>query len=90
MMRAWSTSALVITMAALAGLISVPDILASEKSPSKGWTGPLQELGLTGSIDLMPYPRNWRVKQVSSYDRAGGSEDDRYTEDQFDGGVGRP
>ena len=87
MMRALSTPALVLTMAALAGCISVPDILVSEQSPSKGWTGPLQELGLTGSIDLMPYPRNWRVKQVSSYDRAGGSEDDRYTEDQFDGGV---
>lgn len=46
------------------------------RSP-KGWTVPLDNLGFNGSLERLPAPKNWKVKEVSSFDRSGGNEDDR-------------
>lgn len=52
-----------------------------------GWTTPLAELGIDGTVDALARPHHWRVKQVSSYDRTGGEFDDRYGHEVFEGGV---
>ena len=57
------------------------------KAEPDGWTAPLQKLGITGSIDSLAEPRNWRTKQVSSYDRAGGPDDDKHAELVYEGGT---
>ena len=43
----------------------------------KGLTVPLENLGFNGSLDRLPGPKNWKVKEVSSFDRSGGNDDDR-------------
>jgi hypothetical protein len=59
----------------------------AEKRAPEGWTVPLDQLGLNGSLESLPAPKNWQVKQVSSYDRSGGNADDKGGHQVYDGGV---
>ena len=54
---------------------------------AEGWTTPLQELGIDGSMAHLAMPANYEVHQVSSYDRTGGDADDQYAFDTYEGGV---
>ena len=56
-------------------LVAMP-AFAGKRAP-EGWTVPLDQLGFNGSLDRLPEPKNWQIKQVSSYDRSGGNADDR-------------
>lgn len=58
-----------------------------ERRLLEGWTGPLEKLGFDGSLERLPEPRNWEVKQVSSYDRTGGNRDDQGGHQVYEGGV---
>lgn len=73
-----------LAIAFLAGSVGLID--ASERI-EEGWTIPLEKLGIDGSLSQLSYPHNWRTKQVSSYDRNGGDDDDRYGAHTFDGGL---
>lgn len=53
----------------------------------EGWTVPLDQLGFNGALDRLPQPRNWKVKEVSSYDRSGGNNDAQGGQQVYDGGV---
>ena len=59
---------------------------ALKRSP-QGWTVPLEQLGFDGSLERLPEPRDWQIKQVSSYDRSGGNNDDEYGHQVYEGGV---
>lgn len=48
-----------------------------KKHAPEGWTVPLEQLGFNGSLDRLPEPKTWKVKQVSSFDRSGGNDDDK-------------
>jgi hypothetical protein len=52
-----------------------------------GWSVPLSNLGLNGTVDRLEEPHNWQIKQVSSFDRSGGNNDDRFGHQVWDGGV---
>ena len=62
-----------------------PDVFEARKST--GWTQPLADLGIDGRVDALAEPRNYIVKQVSSYDRTGGDSDAGYAHQIYDGGV---
>ncbi len=51
-----------------------------------GWTTHLNDLGINGTLDHLAEPRKWRMGQVSSFDRSGGSADDQGSEREFEGG----
>lgn len=57
------------------------------REPRTGWTGPLERLGIDGTVASLATPRNWTVKQFSSYDRQGGANDDQDAELIYDGHV---
>ncbi len=57
------------------------------KRVADGWTTPLDALGIDGTPASLSEHHNYRVRQVSSYDRTGGEQDDRYAQDKFDGGL---
>ena len=57
------------------------------KRMPEGWTVPLERLGINGSLERLPDPHTWQVKQVSSYDRSGGNRDDEFGHQVYDGGV---
>ena len=60
-------------------------VLASRSAD--GWTVPLAEMGLDGTMDNLAEPHHWRVRQVSSYDRSGGEYDDRDGQQRYEGGI---
>jgi len=62
------------------------EVFAARHVPS-GWTTPLDDLGIDGTVRGLASPRDWAVKQVSSYDRTGGNNDDAFGHQVFDGGV---
>lgn len=53
----------------------------------EGWTVPLEHLGLNGDVRRLDEPHRWEVRQVSSFDRTGGNNDDRYGHQVWDGGA---
>lgn len=65
-------------------LLHTPKAMAGQQL---GWTQPLKDQGIGGDLLSLPYPRNYSVHQVSSYDRTGGPGDDAYGHQVFDGGV---
>lgn len=72
---------------ALFSLASIADENHSLKRVPVGWTVPLEALGFDGSLESLPEPRDWQVKQVSSYDRDGGNNDAADGHQVYDGGV---
>ena len=54
---------------------------------AEGWTVPLAQLGMDGSLDGLGSHPDWDVKQVSSYDRTGGNDDDKYAHQIYDNVV---
>lgn len=52
-----------------------------------GWTVPLAQLGMDGTLDDLAEHPDWDVKQVSSYDRTGGNNDDQYAHQIYDNVV---
>ncbi len=67
--------------------VAVAGGLYAEPAAGEGWTGHLEALGLTGTIDTLPMPRDWTVKQISSRDPAGSNNDDTYCAYPFDEGL---
>ena len=67
-------------------LIAVSSYADGKRAP-EGWTVPLEQLGFGASVDKLPEPRAWQVKQVSSYDRSGGNADDEGGHQVYEGGV---
>lgn len=57
------------------------------KRTPEGWTVPMRQLGIHPVLESLPAPRDWDVKQVSSYDRSGGNEDASGGHQVYDGGV---
>ena len=53
----------------------------------EGWTVTLQKLGIDGSPDSMAEPHLWQTRQISSYDRDGGPNDDQHAELVYEGGT---
>jgi hypothetical protein len=60
-------------------------VLASRSAD--GWTVPLNELGLDGTMAHVAAPHPWHVRQVSSFDRSGGASDDRGGQQVYEGGI---
>lgn len=56
----------------LAGCVSVP---SNNTRPAVGWTSHLDEVGLNGKMDSLPIPRDWKLRQISSFDKQGGNDD---------------
>lgn len=79
----------VLSVLLLAGLAltGCANSLQDYKRVPVGWTVPLDQLGFDGTLDRLPEPRDWQVKQVSSYDRTGGNNDDQFGHQVYEGGV---
>jgi hypothetical protein len=58
-----------------------------EPRVATGWSVPLDDLGINGTVSRLDEVHNWQVRQVSSFDRSGGNNDDRFGEQVWDGGV---
>ena len=76
----------------LAGCASDPGVQSFMKGLHNrpdpvGWTVPLAQLGIDGSVDRLAERHPWQIKQVSSYDPTGGDADDQFGQERFDGGV---
>ena len=59
---------------------------AAPRAP-QGWSVPLDNLGINGTVSRLDEPHNWQVRQISSFDRSGGNNDDRFGEQVWNGGV---
>lgn len=82
-MRAHLNGAIcLLSVVILAGCIS-----NTEPRVKTGWSIPLNDLGIDGTVARLDEPRNWEVKQVSSFDPSGGNNDDRFGAQVWEGGV---
>ena len=68
------------------GVIFVGCASNVEKRIPTGWTIPLSDMGIDGTVARLDEPHNWQVKQVSSYDTSGGNNDDRFAAQLWEGG----
>ena len=59
---------------------------AAPRAP-QGWSVPLDNLGINGTVSRLDEPHNWQVRQISSFDRSGGNNDNRFGEQVWSGGV---
>lgn len=84
MMFGSRTGTCILTALLLVGAASATD---SGNEPEGGWTGPLKDLGIDGSVDAIAQPHNWKIRQVSSYDRTGGNRDGQFAEQIYEGGA---
>lgn len=71
----------------VAGVILAGCVTNLTPRAREGWTVPLDHLGLNGDIRRLDEPHRWEVRQVSSFDRTGGNNDDRYGEQVWSGGA---
>ena len=71
------------------GIISVFSAGCANLQPrvAEGWTVPLAQLGMNGTVDQLAEHPDWEVKQISSYDRTGGNDDDQYAQQIYDNVV---
>jgi hypothetical protein len=58
-----------------------------QKRIPTGWTIPLSDMGIDGTVERLDEPHNWKVHQVSSFDTRGGNKDDKGAEQVWEGGA---
>lgn len=69
------------------GVVFVGCATNIEKRIPTGWTIPLSDMGIDGTLARLDEPHNWQVKQVSSFDTTGGNNDDRFATQVWAGGA---
>ncbi len=67
------------------GFVSLGEFVAYADEEA-GWTQALEDAGIDGKLESLPYPRSYTVHQVSSYDRTGGANDNAYAHETFGNG----
>ena len=80
----WRGSLLLAVAIGLLSACTTPSGLVRQPTPS--WTAPLAGVGIDGTIQNIAYPKDYKVRQISSADPTGGNADGSFAPMVFEGG----